>query len=189
MQDIFDDYLDSMEALGDLPQDNAPTVCDDVSAESVLLRIAAERAESERLNATRRKMIDMYAQGIRDEEARCQRRCAHLEKLLSDYFATVPHKVTKTQQTYALPSGKLVMKQPPTQFKRDDAALGEWLKASGYTDLVETKLEPKWGELKKRGVQVLEDGQCVYAETGEIIPGVTASVPAPVFQVIARDAQ
>lgn len=183
MQDIFDDYLDSMEALGDLPQDNAPTVCDDVSAESVLLRIAAERAESERLNATRRKMIDMYAQGIRDEEARCQRRCAHLEKLLSDYFATVPHKVTKTQQIYALPSGKLILKQPPTQYSRDDDALTAWLKSSGRDDLIEVKTSPKWGDLKKHGVRALGGGQCILADTGEIIDGVTAVTPDPVFQI------
>lgn len=189
MRDIFEDYLDSMEVLSGAPAGDSFSIDDDLTAEWAIRKIAAERAESQRLNGVRRAMVEQYTQDIADEDARCARRCAHLERLLADYFATVPHKKTKTQATYALPSGKLVMKQPPTQFKRDDAALGQWLKASGYNDLVETKLEPKWGELKKRGVQALEDGQCVLEETGEIIPGVTAAVPAPVFQVIARDAQ
>lgn len=162
---------------------------DDLGAELALHKLRDIQNEYDRLISDCEWLINFYKRRADELTAKRTDACASVESMLALYFSTVPHKRTKTQETYALPSGKLVMKQPPTQFKRDDAALGQWLKASGYGDLVETKLEPKWGELKKRGVQVLEDGQCVYTETGEIIPGVTAAVPAPVFQVIARDAQ
>lgn len=186
-KDIFEDYLDTMEAVSDAPSDTSFSIRDDLTAEWALKTIAAERAESERLNSVRRAMIDEYTQAIDNENARCARRCAHLERLLADYFNSVPHKTTKTQQSYALPSGKLVLKQPPVQYKRDDAALGKWLTANDYTDLVEVKTVPKWADLKKRGIQTMPDGQCVYTETGEIIAGVTATTPEPVFQVIVRD--
>ncbi len=159
----------------------------DFSAEQALIHLRETRAEYDRRIKVCKDMVLFYQAKAADLINRCANECAPAESQLSAYFETVPHKVTKTQESYALPSGKLMMKQRPPQFSQDDGALAAWLIQSGNESLVETIQKPKWGALKKMGVDVMEDGHCVLKETGEIIDGVTASIPAPVFQVVLSD--
>jgi hypothetical protein len=68
---------------------------------------------------------------------------------LEAYFDSVPHKVTKTQESYQLPGAKLVRKQQAPEFVKDDAALVSYLKKAA-PECVETIEKPRWGEYKKR---------------------------------------
>lgn len=155
----------------------------DVQAEQALIHLRDVRADYDRLINTCNDMA-LYYQGKVAELTRNRAdACAPIESQLALYFDSVPHKRTKTQESYALPSGKLIMKQRLPQFTQDDGALAAWLIQSGNERLVETIQKPKWGELKKMGVEPLENGQCVLKKTGEIIEGVTATIPAPVFEV------
>lgn len=183
MEDIYQVFLDELENNPEDVDLGKYTPSDDVSAEKALCKIAELRRERDRLNHLDQAIIDERYQRILDRNEKCTNQCANLEQCLFAYFSTVHHKVTKTQETYALSSGKLVLKQPPMQYTRDDEALSTWMASSGRGDLIDVKLVPRWGDLKKQGVKVLEDGQCVIEETGEIIDGVTAVTPDPVFQI------
>lgn len=123
-----------------------------------------------------------YKDAMEKIEKRQMSRIEYLKHMLSEYFATVPHHSTKTQDSYDLPSGKLVRKYPGPKYEVEDAALVEWLKQSGMTDFVkvETKEKPAWGELKK---QVTVSGTNVVTEDGEIVPGVTVVNQEPTFEI------
>ena len=142
---------------------------DDVKADWALERIAEERAEAERLKAVCQARIEEFEQRIEAIDKRCENNTGYLIALLSDYFASVPHKATKTQETYALPSGKLVYKRPGKTAVRDDNALLAWAKANA-PEFIQTTEKAQWASLKK---ELAESGDhYIYKATGEVVEGV-----------------
>ena len=105
---------------------------------------------------------------------------AYFTGKLEEYFATVPHKATKTQESYTLPGGKLVLKQQQPKFKTDDDKLVPWLEANGRTGLVKIKKSADWATLKKSLNFVGENAVTV---DGEIVPGVKVEQRPDVFKV------
>ena len=105
--------------------------------------------------------------------------------LLADYFETVPHKATKTQESYSLPSCKLVLKAQQPEFNRDEAVLCDYLDKKGRDDLVKITRRADWAALKKT-LKVMEDGTCVDAD-GEVVEGVQAFSRQPEFKVEMKE--
>lgn len=105
---------------------------------------------------------------------------AYFTGKLEEYFATVPHKATKTQESYTLPGGKLVLKQQQPKFETDDDKLVPWLEANGRTGLVKIKKSADWATLKKSLNFVGENAVTV---DGEIVPGVKVEQRPNVFKV------
>lgn len=103
---------------------------------------------------------------------------------LEEYFNTLPHKTTKTQESYQLPGAKLVRKQPAPEFVKDDTALVAYLKQAA-PECVETIEKPKWGDYKKRCSVI--DGSVIDMETGEVVEGVTANERPPMFMVAIKE--
>ena len=99
---------------------------------------------------------------------------------LEAYFDTLPHKKTKTQESYPLPSGKLVRKHQDTEFIRNDEELLSWLHENNGEKFIKIKESPDWAGLKKT-LTVL--GETVVDENGEIIPCIKASERPDVFKV------
>ena len=88
---------------------------------------------------------------------------------LRNYFETVPHKKTATQEKYPLPSGKLVMKDQEPDFDRDDKAVIKFLKANGGEKFVKVEEKLDWNGLKKT-LSIL--GETAADENGKPIPGI-----------------
>ena len=105
---------------------------------------------------------------------------AYFTAKLEEYFDTVPHKATKTQQSYALPGGKLVRKQQQPKFETDDEKLVPWLEENFMGQLVKVKKTADWAGLKKV-VNVF--GESVMTDDGEVVPGVTVTPRPDVFKV------
>ena len=105
---------------------------------------------------------------------------AYFTAKLEEYFANVPHKATKTQESYTLPGGKLVLKQQQPKFETDDDKLVSWLEANGRTGLVKIKKSADWATLKKSLNFVGENAVTV---DGEIVPGVKVEQRPNVFKV------
>ena len=105
---------------------------------------------------------------------------AVLERKLMEYFHTVPHKKTKTQESYPLPGGKLILKTQNPEYKRDDKKVIEWLKANKGEQYVKVKEELDWASLK--AVTASFEGHIV-TEDGEIIPGIDVIDREPKFTV------
>lgn len=115
-------------------------------------------------------------------------RAEYFRRLLKDYFFTVPHKQSKTQSSYQLPSGKLVMKAQGPAYERDDDVVIQWIYENSNTPsaYINTKETLNWSELKKAlegedGISVC-DGQVVTPD-GEIVPGIKVVERPNVFKV------
>ena len=157
----------------------------DVKAEWAVRKLRDMRAERDRLVDTMRAVMDEYAKRIAEEEEKYERRAVRMRNMLEDYFESVPHKVTKTQESYQLPSGRLVLKAMEPEFRRDEAALVDWLKAGEMDSCIETRTAVKWGDPKKN-TTVMPDGKVVYNATGEVIDGVTAVSRPAEFRVTTK---
>jgi len=140
-------------------------VDDDQKAEWCIRKI--QEAKKEMMD-----WIDFYVAQTDKVKDKCERRIQFFEYKLMQYFGSVPHKQTKTQESYQLPSGKLVLKKQAPDFERDDELILAWLKANDEDQYVKTKETIDWSELKKTLTIV---GEQVAGETGEIIPGITVT--------------
>lgn len=152
----------------------------DQKAEWALNIIREEQAEAQRLINVCNSQILYYQSEIKKVQDKLENKTGNLKAMLFDYFQTVPRKATKTQETYSLPSGKLKLKHPQPEYKRDDSKLVEWLENSGKTDYIKIKKSPDWATLKKAITVV---GDKVADENGEIVEGVEVVERPPVFDV------
>lgn len=154
-----------------------PFVIDnDVKAEWALRRIRERAAERDRILETSWEIIESYKAVIQTESDRAAEEIAGLEGMLLQYFATVEHAATKTQETYRLPTGKLKMKLAFERMVPDDETL-----ITAFPDFTERKPSLKWGELKKR--LTLAEGKVIDTKTGEIVQGVSLETVPPKFIV------
>lgn len=153
---------------------------DDFKAEWALKKIIDERKEKERLISlvnVQREQLDMQEEEI---EKRYDSKTKFLISKLHEYFMTVEHKKTKTQETYQLLSGKLVMKIPQKKTKTDDEKLVEWCK-SNAPEYVKTTYKVDWSNLKKN-ISITDDS-VVMNDTGEIIDGVSVEETECTFDI------
>lgn len=123
---------------------------------------------------------EYYAEQLRKITEACEATKSNMMHLLEQYFNTVKHKKTETEESYRLPSGKLVLKKQVTDFEKDDEAVIEWLKANGGERFIKTKETLDWNALKK-GLSVC--GDMVADEDGQIIPCITAVDRPAVFKI------
>lgn len=152
-------------------------IIDDNGAEWAIQRIVEAQSDTAKWEAHYKAQLEKIAQ-------RNQETIDFMTAKLRQYFDTVPHKKTKTQESYVLPSAKLVFKMQPPAFSRDEAQLLPWVKQNA-PKLVKVAESTDWAALKKR--ITLSSGSIVDAETGEVIPGVIAEERPPVFQVSVKE--
>ena len=134
----------------------------DAKAAWAVARIAEKRARAD-------EFVAWYEAKIKEIKEATEADCAFLSGSLERYFDSVPHKTTKTTESYSFPGDKLTRKKQQAEYKRDDAAVIDWLKknAGGQFVKVEEKLD--WAALKD-ATGVFE-GTVVTAD-GEIVPGI-----------------
>ena len=121
-----------------------------------------------------------YADALQKIADAAQRIIDNNTARLEAYFDTLPHKKTKTQESYPLPSGKLVRKHQDTEFIRNDEELLSWLHENNGEKFIKTTESVDWAGMKKT-LSVL--GETVVDENGEIIPCIKASERPDVFKV------
>jgi phage host-nuclease inhibitor protein Gam len=187
---IIDEAIEGREQNGEFIIDT------DEKAEWALKKIAQEKLECERMKAVCEQMIETYKRKVEDAQTRFESKTSYLKGMLQRYIETVKTKDSKTQKTYALPSGKLKIKFQKPDFTRDDETLTKWLKKNGYNDFIKTEEKIQWGEFKK--VIDIKKDAIVDEETGELIDytpfyvidtkgnkvdGITVVERDPVFEV------
>jgi hypothetical protein len=153
----------------------------DNSAEWALSVIKGEQADRDRLISICEQKIREYQEKIEQFKKQYESRTNYLKSQLNQYFQTVPHKATKTQETYKLPSGTLKLKHPGPEYQRDNDALLSWLESRNYTPYIEIKKTPKWAELKK--LTAIDGDKVVDRDTGEVIEGVKVVEKPPEFEI------
>ena len=151
--------------------DTGFSIVSDLQAEWTLKKIKKAAEERDRLVELANKEIEELTKQIEVFEQRYKSDTGFLQSKLFEYFTKVEHKETKTQETYKLLSGSLVLKKPATKIKRpdDDRLLGILKEIDPLEQYVETIQKPKWAEFKKT-LKLLDNGQIVD-EDGDIVEG------------------
>lgn len=160
-------------------------IADDGCAEWAVKKIGTERAELARIKELAEAQIARIEEKLAAAERRCENGTRFLTGKLAEYFGTVPHKKTKTTESYRLLSGSLKMKLGGVSMKQDDEKLVEFLKASGQNEYIKITEAPKWGDFKKR-LEIV-GGSVVDKESGEIIEGVALIQKPDTFVVEVDD--
>lgn len=156
------------------------TITDDRKADWAIECILKEEAERDRLiDLANEKIKELNERKTKIAEA-CTQGTSYLKMLLRQYFETVPKNATKTQETYKLLTGKLILKKQAPEFVRDDKAMVEWAKASAPS-FIKIAESVNWSDLKKQ--TTVEGETVIYTETGEVVPGVVAKAREDVFEV------
>lgn len=147
----------------------------DTKAEWALKKIAEARKDCE-------AWVAWYTEKIKQIKEQTDFDTANLEAMLARYFDSVPHKKTKTQETYSLPGGKLILKKQNVEYNYKDhqEETIAWLKQNGGTNYIKIKEELDWKSLKADTQTV--GGQIVTMD-GEIVPGITATERPDKFTV------
>ena len=172
--------LNEEELLEEEDQLEEVACLDDSSAEYLLRRIMEANEQFDRLEAWYALQLNKALE-VRD------RTIAWAERGLRAYLDMVPAaKRTKTQISYELPGGKLVLKAQAPEYERDEAVLVPWLKKNGLKDLVKVKESANWAELKKT-LKESPDGTCMVTADGEIVPGIKVEQRAPKFTATPTD--
>lgn len=152
------------------PEDERYHITTDAEADRWVEKIRDARAERDRfVNACNERIAEFEARAKAAEEE-CDKECGYALALLHEYFGTVERKRSKTQETYSLPSGKLVYKMPSIAPRIDEERLLNWVKAEA-PEYTTTTVKTKWGELKK--ALALKDNHYIFTATGEIVDGLT----------------
>lgn len=159
-------------------QDTPFTVDNDQKAEWAARKIREARQDTQKWTEYYERQLSAIRRANEETEA-------YFAALLADYFETVPHKATKTQESYSLPSCKLVLKAQQPEFNRDEAVLCDYLDKKGRDDLVKITRRADWAALKKT-LKVMEDGTCVDAD-GEVVEGVQAFSRLPEFKIEMKE--
>lgn len=155
----------------------------DLMAEWGIKQIKKAEEERDRLVAIAKEEIADLERQIEIHTLRCENSTKYLKGKLQEYFNTVEHKETKTQESYKLLSGSLVWKKPAAKIKRpdDDKLLGILKDIDPLEMYIETIQKPKWAEFKKT-LKLLDNGQIVD-EDGDIIEGIEVEDVAGEFNI------
>lgn len=156
-------------------------IADDACADWAVAKIAEERAEFDRIKRLADEQINRILEKVAAAERRYKNGTDYLTGKLAEYFKTVPHKKTKTTESYRLLSGTLKVKLGGVSMNQDDEKLLAYLKASGNGEMVQTTEKPRWGEFKKR-LEIVGD-VVVDKTTGEVVDGVEIVVKPDAFTV------
>ena len=142
-------------------------ITDDGGARWAVEQIGKANAECAELEKWYQTMIQK-ARAKRD--ATVERMTAYLR----DYADMVPMRETKTQKSYPVPGGKLVLKKASTRLNHDDETILRVLKEQGRTEFIKTVTVEKldWAGLKKE-----------VTETGELVDGITIEEVPETFTV------
>lgn len=168
LQEATFDDLEEMDFAE--PQHESWRITNDSTADWALRKIAAERAEMERIEALAKAEIDRINEKLEAARKRYENGSSFLQAKLAEYFETVEPKKTKTQATYQLLSGKLKRTFDKQQMKPDNEKLLNYLVRSGNVHMIKVEETPRWNEIKK-SLKII-GGRVVDTNTGEVVDGV-----------------
>lgn len=147
----------------------------DKTADWAITQIKEAEEERDRLVTLAQDQIADLQDRIEALKTKCDNDTAYLKSLLGEYFRTVPHKETKTQETYKLLSGILVFKKPSVKINHNDDKLVEYLENSEGTDYIKVKKSVDWAEFKKNLV-ISDSGEIIDSELGTVIDSSVCSL-------------
>lgn len=155
---------------------------DDNKADWAIRKIDEERQEFNRIRELAEEQTARIEQKVEAAERRFNQRTSYLRSLLGSYFMQVPHRKTKTQESYRLLSGSLVLKLPKVKPVYEEDELVKYLKESGMPDYIKTDEKARWGELKKL-LDLSQGKHPVIKDTGELVECIRVEETPAEFKV------
>ena len=148
----------------------------DRKADWCLRQIKEKQDELERWIEHYKMLTQQITDKINDDIAYFS---AQLERFLAHQIDANFAKATKTQVTYTLPTGKLILKHQEPEYKPDDEILVPWLEKNN-PEYVKVKKTADWAGLKKT---LTLNGDALITDDGEIVPGITVTPRPDKFMV------
>lgn len=156
------------------------TIETDQEAEELILQIREHEVERKRLKDVCQKQIDKYMDKMAEIDATFDEESKIPLIMLGEFSKAKANKITKTQKSYALPSGTLMWKKRNPEYKRNESSLIKWAEiyVKKYVKVVSTK-KLDWAGMKKDVVLdddnkllgiLTEDGELVEPDGLEVIP-------------------
>lgn len=142
-------------------------ITDDKTADWALRVIRDNESEMNRLVNLAKEQIKDLEEQIIDIIAKYDKKSSFLKSCLAEYIMCVPRKETKTQETYQLLSGKLIIKKHSQKLVPNDEALMKYLEKNGE-NFIKIKKSPDWAEFKKH--LTISGDDIINGDTGEVIP-------------------
>ena len=130
--------------------------------------IKKETEEIERLIKIADSEIEELQQKKESLRKSLESKTGYLKSKLFEYFGKVEHKETKTQESYKLLSGSLVLKKPTQKMAPDKERLLAYVKENNMPEFVKVKEDIDWAAYKKE-CQIV-DGKVVNVQTGDMLP-------------------
>lgn len=155
---------------------------DDNKADWAIRKIDEEKQEFNRIRELAEEQTARIEQKVEAAERRFNQRASYLRSLLGSYFMQVPHRKTKTQESYRLLSGSLVLKLPKVKPVYEEDELVKYLKESGMPDYIKTEEKARWGELKKL-LDLSQGKHPVIKDTGELVECIRVEETPAEFKV------
>ncbi|WP_187296403.1 host-nuclease inhibitor Gam family protein [Tepidibacter mesophilus] len=156
----------------------------DNTADWAIDNIKESKEEYERFEKVALRKIEQIKEALDQEKKKMENETSFFESKLREYIETVKMKETKTQKTYALPAGKIIIKKDKCNFRIDKDAILENIKMlEGYEDYIKVKEDLAWGDLKKK--LVIDNGNIINKITGEVlkVKGLEVEVKPGKFEV------
>ena len=156
---------------------------DDNEADWALGKIKEAYAERDRIVKIAEHKITVLEEHIRYLNEKAENETSFLRTALQKYFGEVPHKDAKTQESYKLLTGSLIMRKRKAEAARPEKeAEGdviEYLKRNNRGELVKVSESVAWAELKKR-LTVVND-KIYMSDTGEEVDCLDVKITEPQF--------
>lgn len=141
---------------------------DDNKADWAIRKIDEEKQEFNRIRELAEEQTARIEQKVEAAERRFNQRTSYLRSLLGSYFMQVPHRKTKTQESYRLLSGSLILKLPKIKYVYEESELVEYLKESQMQDYIKMEEKARWGEFKKL-LDLSAGAYPIIKDTGEVV--------------------
>lgn len=154
--------------------DQSFRIDNDKLADWAIRKLAEEDKERNRLITLAQEQIEDLEARIEEINHYYDNRSKFLKGHLQAYFTTVPHKQTKTQETYKLLSGSLVMKKQTSRINHNDEKLLSYLEENDGEIYIKLKKSVDWAEFKKN--LVIQDGKVIDKELGTVMDNDVCSV-------------
>lgn len=173
-------------------------VDNDMKAEWCLSKIRKVRAEQKREKEELHRQMQFYLDQIEMIDTKANEDVAFFESMLRPYFENRVDagfaKAAKTQVSYKLPTGKLILKKREPKFDPKSATFLKWLKDNNLKKFIKVEESAKWSDFKKTlpkdedgNIKLFEDenGIAPVTDDGEIVQGVTVTLQDDDFIVEA----
>lgn len=172
MKDLFLEAIDEL-ALGLAAEgyaDHGFNVDSDQKAGWVMEKIRGHEEDCQRICDGCDVEIARLTAVKEAAQEKCEQQTSNLKYMLREYMKTVKVRCTKTQESYTMAAGKLIVKHKADKVDRDDKVLLSWMKENAPEYITEkVSYSPAWATLKDT---LTVSGSEYMTKEGLIVEGV-----------------